>query len=202
MDKKRKKIFIALLVLIILTIVVSSYLYINKESQSNELSYPGNGLPLISKNKPVDKINIEMQNYFGKYEFLKHTGNNLVFNNIPHSVKYQSLFNLQGPETNFALDISLNAGKAIINIGDIEYEITPNESNINQGNKKIYSMDDLKITGISIEKISTQAVARFWGDGWSRGDYVNLNFPVNISIELLENSSGEVGQWKWVRGFK
>ena len=164
--------------------------------------YPGNGLPLISKSKPVDKINIEMQSYFGKYEFLKPDGNNLTFSDIPYSVKYQSSFNLEGTETNFALDISLNAGKAIIDIGNVEYIITPNESTITQDNKKIWFTNEKKIIKISIEKIGDQSTARLWSKGFAGGDNVILNFPANISIELLENSSGVIGQWNWLRGFK
>jgi len=204
MIKKRKKFFfIALSILLVLVfVIVLSYLYINQKAQSNNLSYPGNGMPLISKNKPVDKINIEMHNYFGKYEFLKPEGDNLVFNNIPHSIKYQSSFSLKGPETNFALDIFLNTGKAIINIGDIEYTITPNESTIIQGNEKIWFTDDKQIIRISIEKTGNQSAARLWSEGFAGGSNVILDFPANISIELFKNSSGVIGQWKWLRGFK
>ena len=202
MTKKRKYFFIALLVLLVLVFIVALSFICYPESQSNSISYPGNGLPLISKNKPVDKINIEMQNYFGKYKFLKSNGNNLVFNNIPYYVKYQSSFSLKGPETNFALDLSLNTGKAVINIGDIEYTITPNESTIMQDNKKIWFTDDKKIIKISIEKIGNQSAARLWSEGFAGGSNVILDFPANISIELFENSSGVIGQWKWLRGFK
>lgn len=201
MIKKRKNFFIALSVLTVLIFITAvTYLILNQGSRDNGLSYPGNGLPIISKNKPVDKINIEMQNYFGKYEFIKPNGNNLIFSNIPHPIKYQSSFNLKGPEINFALDISLNTGKAVINIGDIEYTTTPNESTIIQGNKKIWFTDDKKIIKISIEKTGNQSSARLWSEGFAGGSDVILDFPANISIELFENSSGVIGQWKWQRG--
>lgn len=198
MFKKRKFFFITLMVLLVLIIIALLYLISNQDSKDNNLSSPGFDFPPISKNKPVHKINNEMQNYFGKYAFLNLEGNNIIFSNTPHSVKYKSSFNLSG---DFALNISISSGKAIINIGDIEYIITPNESTIKQGNKTIFSENELEVNSISIETgynfdNSMGSVARLGGNGVD----VDMNFPADISIEVIENSSGVIGRWKWLRG--
>lgn len=196
----------------ILALLFFSFSLKSEPVHDGALVYPGNGFPHFSKDEPVENLNTEMQDYFRRYSFLEVNGSNIIFNDMPSVIKYESSLDVSGPKTNLALDISVASGKAIITIGDIEYIITPDESVIMQSSKKIFPVTEMdlalfennpKIFGIRLYKIGDNSpFVGFSVYGTYAGDYTDLNFPANISIELTENSSGKIGQWKWIRGLK
>ena len=171
------------------------------------LRYPGNGLPILSKNKPVKELNEEAVSFFADQPHFKIVDSRIVFDVVPATVLFQSQHELLGPQFAISLPLRVSHGKVIVTVGDVEFKIFPNECYIYQREKLIYQSSAPHFEGISLERgfvtgDESAAVARLRFSRSAMGDYVDVQLPAVIKVEIIEGSSGELEPWLWLRGYK
>lgn len=156
---------------------------------------------LSLKLKLIQALNREMKDFFANREPFVVKDSAIEFNSIPQDTKFQSRNELIGPVLNLSLPLSLHKGKMIITIGTVKFVILPDGYSIFQNDEIIYESNDKNFKGINIEKELVSgnkkvAVARLMFPRATIGDYVNIDFPVLITVEIYRGSIGILGQWR------
>jgi hypothetical protein len=170
------------------------------------LSPPGNGIPLVSKSKPVKQLNSEMMITLADNHFFVKGAHGLTINKNHREKLYESSYAI--PELNFDIrcKLSIEQGGIRISAGNITFVILPGRAEIHQDGKVIKVYENKGIMGVGIERgydnIENKigSVARVYSDGFASGIEVRMLFPAKISVIIIPNTVGRIGGWEWVRG--
>lgn len=170
------------------------------------ISYPGNGLPIFSKDKPVNKLNAAFNNYFSDLPSFRVSKGNIFFNSTKDHIELNTNIAVTKQPMTIKFSFAVENGKLVIHFGNINFTIEPEKSTIYEKEKFVRGLDS-RITSIEISRgynIDNQVVttAYLCTDGGCTGGDVQAEFPATISVSVQQGSTGFLGQWFWGRGSK
>jgi len=123
----------------------------------------------------------------------------------PRQKKYESTFLM--PDKAFESMCTLSVEKGIIKItaGNIEIAVFPNAAEIYQDGKLLETVKSKNVRGVGFERgygldSKMVSLARVYTNDNDVGSYIRLVLPAQISITVVPNTVGEIGEWVWVRG--
>ena len=171
------------------------------------LEPPGNGIPTLSKNKPLEGINSEMISTLADEHFFVKGQQGLKIKNNPNEKIYNSSYALPDKPFSILCNLSVEKGAIHITTGNIRFVVLPDHTEIYQNGKRIKTYESRTNRGIGVERgygieNRLESVARIHADGYGPGADVKLLFPVTISVRVMPNTLGTIGPWQWQRGMK
>jgi len=171
------------------------------------LQPPGNGLPLISKDKPVDKLNGEMLSALldGRYFLQDRHGMKIKMN--PSVKSYRASYALPSTPFDIFCLLTLEQGSIQVSVGNIKFMIFPDHVEIIKDGTLVKSFESKTINGIAVERgygldNHLITIARVYKAEVNSGVEGDLRFPAIISVDILPNTVGHIGPWQWNRGNK
>lgn len=166
------------------------------------LSYPGNGVPLLSRDKAIGSLNRELEQFAQANTGFVYDKAGLVFEGVS-DVVFSSSQELVGEKFCLAVPVSIQSGVCEISIGEVVYRISSNDLILLNNGREVFRFEGDDLNEIVLEVYETSSSARF-RLGWGRQTdviSVDIQSPARISILFLENCSGRIGLWRWLRGY-
>lgn len=166
------------------------------------LSYPGNGVPLLSRDKAMGSLNRELEQFGQANTGFVYDKAGLLFEGVSNVV-FSSSQELVGEEFCLAVPVSIQSGVCEISIGEIVYRIRSNDLILLNKGREVFRFEDDGLNEILLEVYETSSSTRFRLDSGRQTDVVSVDIqtPAHISILFLENCSGRIGPWRWLRGY-
>lgn len=179
------------------------------EAAPELLQPPGNGLPLLSKDKSVDKLDIEMSSAFLDGHFFIKDEHGMEVKKNSRGKNYQSSYALPSTTFDIFCSLAVEQGSIQISVGNIKFMAFPDHVEIHQDGRLVKSFESKTINGIAVERgygldnrLVTIARVYDYKVGMVLGTDVDLKFPAAIAVNILPNTVGHIGPWQWKRGSK
>lgn len=171
------------------------------------LKYPGSGIPLFSNDKPIKTLNNKIIDFFSAEHGFDVADEGIKFKDIKHDITLFTNLAIKDENLTIKNDFELTKGKISIQIGNIEYQITPNQSSIFEGKKLVHTAYDTTTKGIAFNRgydfdNKVVSIAYLTTVSLNSGEYVTTDFPAFIAVTIHQGSTGSLGQWYWGRGNK
>lgn len=168
------------------------------------LTYPGNGLPGLSKNKPVEVLNTRIRDYLKQKQGFYRQGETITFKNITSEINFDSQCYLNKEPLDLKFPASLDKGQITITAGNISFVITPTKAMIYEEDNQIFSKEAKEIKGISIntgfDQTNSLNTNVYILAADANGVTVRLAVPAYIKITISKGSTGTLGKIVWGRG--
>jgi len=169
------------------------------------LSPPGNGIPIVSKNKPIKPLNTEMITALADNQFFVRGQHGLMIKKNPREKTYDSSYALPDKSFDILCSLSVEQGSIHITAGNIKFVVLPGRTEIYQDGKVIKTYENKGIRGVEFERgydfeNKIGSIARIHVDGYAPGVEVRILFPAKISVTVMPNTVGIIEKWEWVRG--
>ena len=171
------------------------------------LEYPGNGIPLFSKDKPVKRINEKMIEFFKYKKGITIDDEFITFNELESDIYFKSQCFLNQKSFTLKIPFTINKGQITISIGQIDFVITATKVTIYENDTEIFSKDITETKGVSLSTgygfdNALQVNAYVVTAGSASGAIVKLAFPAYITLKVSKDSVGTFGKLMWGRGYK
>jgi hypothetical protein len=175
-------------------------------ASNQSIGYPGNGLPILSKDKPIKELNDAFNGSFSKHSDFQTSKDGVIFTEIKETFTSSPNISINKSNLTIKQSLTVEKGKITIKFGSVEFSIEPKGAVINE-NGKLVRRVDFQTKAIQINrgygfdnKIGT--IAYLCSAGGCLGGEVNIDFPASTSLTITAGSSGSLGQWFWGRGSK
>lgn len=191
-----------------LLICLTFLLHVQEASaEVSYLKYPGGGIPLFSNDKPVKILNNKIIDFFSVKQGFDVADERIKFKDIKQDITLNTNLSIKNENLTIKNVFELTQGKISILIGNIEYQITPNQSSIFEGKKLVHTAYDTATKGIEFNRgydfeNKVVSIAYLTTVSLNSGEYVSTDFPAFIAITIHQGSTGSLGQWYWGRGSK
>lgn len=190
-------------IILIFTLFISALVLANG---GISLKYPGNGIPILSKDKPVKKFNDKMFDFFSKQQGVTIKDKNILFKESESDILFESQCFLSKEPLTLKIPFMLQKGKITISIGKIDFVITPTRAIIYENDIEMKSKDISGIKGISLNTgygldNVPETNVYIVSDGYADGLRVKLAFPSYITIRVSRGSIGIFEKFMWGRGY-
>jgi hypothetical protein len=167
------------------------------------LKYPGNGLPHLSKDKPIKELNAEIQRSSQSNPKIKFSQGRMSFNDVS-GFEFTSSKTVIGPRFCIRVPLSIDRGSCTIRIGDVSYFISQEGLKVTEKGKVVFESKKEKPIDIISEVFSPSNSSTRFHSTQRLMEIVKVSFsePAVISISLNDNCSGWIGPWEWLRGYE
>ena len=169
------------------------------------LKYPGNGIPGLSKDEPVEVLNTKIIDYLKQKQRFSIQGESITFSNVTSDIYFDTQCYLAQEPLTLKFPLSIEKGQIMITTGKIVFVITPTKAMIYEEDKQVFSKDSKEIKGVSInigfdadKSLKTNVYILAAGN---YGATVRLAAPAYIKIKISEGSTGTFGKIMWGRGY-
>lgn len=197
----KTKNFFAVFVLLLFIGVVSC-----DRNNLEEYAYPGNGIPILAKNKRMKALERDLVNYSKFFPNTGITDSKIRFSKVK-GFRFESPRVICKEEFFFEVTVEPLEGEFDLGLGNVHINLKERKVCIKKKGAEVYSSQLKKQGKIEIAFFSfsdTRQSITIFSDDRSLNDiiYVNFSRPAKITLKLEDNFSGEVGPWVWLRGFK
>jgi len=174
------------------------------KKSEDQIRYPGNGIPFLSEDKPMEVLNREIATYSVICSNCIWDGRRLYFKNVENYdfVSTKSLFGKYW----IRLDLYIADGECRIQLGDAFYTITSDRCILRNSEGTVIFDAEGQTEGITFCYNGYEPPATFAsvdGKGYSP-EQVKLKVMASskIAIKLSKRCTGFIGPWMWVRGME
>jgi len=112
------------------------------------LNFPGGGIPIFSKDKPVRKLNNIIEDFFSNKQGYTVDEGEIYFKDTTHNITLNTNLAVKAENLTIKNGFVLIQGQISIEIGNIKFQITPHQSSIFEGNKIVHTEYDTATNGI------------------------------------------------------
>jgi hypothetical protein len=172
------------------------------QSEGDLLKYPGNGVPYFSKNIEIRALRDEIVRYSASFSSIDHQEGKFTFHDV-NNYKFVSTQRISGEKFNLGVDLAVDKGNCIIEVGDVRYKVTSGGIVIENDDKVVYSNNATRIRSITIESFTDHNfTTRLHTDNKLIGIFkIHISMPAMIGIHLNDDFNGYIGPWLWLRGY-
>jgi hypothetical protein len=169
---------------------------------ADHLKYPGNGIPILSRNKPIKELNKEIEQQAESYPNITFSNGRMSFSDVS-GFEFTSSKSLIGSTYCLRVPISIDKGSCTIKIGDVSYFISQESFRVTEKGKVVFESKKEKPIDIIAEVFSTSSSTRFHSkDRLMEIVHVSFSAPASIRISFNDKCSGWIGPWEWLRGYE
>ncbi|MDP8248196.1 MAG: hypothetical protein P9M00_08675 [Candidatus Tritonobacter lacicola] len=189
---------------ILVLLFIFLYCFGCSTNKNGYLKYPGNGIPLISKDMEVEKLQEELKECSSHYKNICFNENRFEFVDISDFSFQLSKEIIDKEWLMLEVNLRIFTGECRISIGNLSYIIKKQSIRVFDDGKEIYANYNNFVKSIYYQKVptSTSTILCFTGSPYSKILDAKIDMPAIIKIELTYNCSGYIGPWVWVRGAK
>ena len=167
----------------------------------DSLVYPGAGIPFLSKDIVIKKVQEELRECSLHHENISFNKGRLEFVDIS-DFTFLSSYKISGDGYILYVDLRIFSGECSITVGNLQYLIWKKGIKVFNNGEELYVNDNCSVNYIDIQKVP----GCFWGCTRlkSNGRFLEMidtpvETPAIIKIELTDDCSGYIGPWVWLR---
>ena len=190
------------ILLILLTVCIITTATYSICLSADHLKYPGNGIPIFSKPKPIKELNKEIEHQAESYPGITFSRGRMSFSNVS-GFDFTSSKSLIGPTYSLRVPISIEKGSCTIKIGDVSYLINHEGFSVTEKGKVVFESKKERPIDIIAEVCFASSSTRFHSkERLMEIVHVSFSEPAVINISLNDKCSGWIGPWEWLRGYE
>jgi len=163
-------------------------------------TYPGNGVPFLSKNVEFNDLERELFEYSKGIATTASERGRLQFRGVD-GFRFRSSKSLGGDELALEVDIKIQDGSCVLGVRGTRIRVQRQSLEIRDRGTVVFSSDALRVVCLGFTRTPSEGGVSIYTEGkLAEILSVPLADSVPVTVDLDGGCTGSLGPWVWIRG--